>query len=278
MSRLLLNFGYVFKTATPSIGDILEKLGVDQLEDLLSVMQTVIAALLGVFGELILLFTDGINKPIKIPVLSALYKKISDNEMTILDVVALLIAIPSTIRFKVVNGKRPKELDGISELLKPNEHRAELDTRMGWVRSEGSSAATFMATGGPAPNFSMHSLQAPTFSMNSMQASTFNAKTAHSNGTPPKPKPPALTVSNQKRKDAEYNSKRFIASSSIPRKYHQVGLSLWRVSFLRFLDLAAHFQTENRIQRKECLCQLCRQAHLLALWLCVHCQDKPAED
>ncbi|KAL7272159.1 hypothetical protein RUND412_005045 [Rhizina undulata] len=55
------------------------------------------------------------NQSINIPLLSALYKKISGgSDLSVLDSFALLIAIPSTVIYKVLTGKKPSDIGNLS--------------------------------------------------------------------------------------------------------------------------------------------------------------------
>ncbi|KAF7556288.1 hypothetical protein G7Z17_g1483 [Cylindrodendrum hubeiense] len=137
-SRLADNISDLFSSSTNlSIGDLLAKLGFDLLDDVLGVIESLITSILGCLGDLIVEVADKINKPIQIPVLSALYRKINrGNDLTILDAACLVMAVPTTIIFKVVSGQSPTELEGIESLTRPNALRSELDERLGRLRSE----------------------------------------------------------------------------------------------------------------------------------------------
>lgn len=50
---------------------------------------------------------DGLDEPIKIPVISALYKRIAGEELTILDLVCLIAAAPATIIYKAITNQTP---------------------------------------------------------------------------------------------------------------------------------------------------------------------------
>lgn len=57
------------------------------------------------------------NKPIKIPVFSALWRKISGSDLTIFDAISLIIAIPTTIMAKIVTGEKPPQIEGLDRKL-----------------------------------------------------------------------------------------------------------------------------------------------------------------
>ena len=50
---------------------------------------------------------DGLDEPIKIPVISALYRKIAGEELSILDLVCLIAAAPATIIYKAITNQTP---------------------------------------------------------------------------------------------------------------------------------------------------------------------------
>jgi ABC-type maltose transport system permease subunit len=56
------------------------------------------------------------NATVQIPLISKLYKDISGNDLSALDAIALLIAIPVTIIFEVVHGKRPRDVPETAKL------------------------------------------------------------------------------------------------------------------------------------------------------------------
>jgi hypothetical protein len=57
------------------------------------------------------------NRPIKIPVFSALWRRISGHELTIFDAISLIIAIPTTVMAKLVTGKKPSQIHGVDRKL-----------------------------------------------------------------------------------------------------------------------------------------------------------------
>lgn len=57
------------------------------------------------------------NASIKIPIFSALYKKIAGHELTLFDAISLIIAIPTTLMAKVVTGEKPPQVPGLDRTL-----------------------------------------------------------------------------------------------------------------------------------------------------------------
>ncbi|EWY82057.1 hypothetical protein FOYG_14177 [Fusarium oxysporum NRRL 32931] len=120
-----------------SIGTLLTKLGFELLEDILDVVESMLIAFLGSISDLLLLIAHKINETIKIPVLSALYRKVSGGaDLTLLDAISLVIAIPATIVFKLVKGKSPSKMEGAEWLTKPNALRGKLSARMAGLSSD----------------------------------------------------------------------------------------------------------------------------------------------
>ncbi|KAF5964697.1 hypothetical protein FCOIX_13289 [Fusarium coicis] len=120
-----------------SIGTLYTKLGLELLEDILDVVESMLMAFLGNISDLLVLIADKINETIKIPVLSALYRKVSGGaDLTLLDAISLVIAIPATIVFKLVKGESPSKMEGSEWLSKPNALRGKLDARMAGLSSD----------------------------------------------------------------------------------------------------------------------------------------------
>lgn len=76
--------------------------------------------------------TELLNEPISIPVISFLYRKLTGNELSMLDAVCLVLAIPATFVFKTITDKRPRELGGsVKDWLSTDKTLAELKRRRG---------------------------------------------------------------------------------------------------------------------------------------------------
>lgn len=84
-----------------TFGQIVGRLGAQLLEDLLKVIEEIISGLFAMLAELLGQLAEHINTPTQIPVLSPLFKKISGRKLTVLDAVALIFAIPTTIVYKI---------------------------------------------------------------------------------------------------------------------------------------------------------------------------------
>ncbi|KAK0634072.1 hypothetical protein B0T14DRAFT_508339 [Immersiella caudata] len=82
------------KSLFETIRDALVGAGINLFEDL------TLALIRGGFGA-IAAFRDVINKKIKVPIFSKLYKQISGRDLTVLDFMSLILAIPTTVIAKV---------------------------------------------------------------------------------------------------------------------------------------------------------------------------------
>ncbi|KAJ3545800.1 hypothetical protein NM208_g2329 [Fusarium decemcellulare] len=221
--RLKKNLGALFQKKDLTVDEILSSLGFDLLEDVIGVVQSIVTGILGSFSDLLLELVDGINKPITIPVLSPLYKKLTrGSDLTVLDAVALVFAIPGTFLYKIVTGKKPSEIEGIGTLIEPNIMKAELDERMGRVRAEAPPIA---------PATELFALQAMSFVATPTPGSNHAANSA---GGPPAKR---LKVINSKGLTEEqveaikYNQRRFASSSSTVSTLLKIvipaGASIW---------------------------------------------------
>lgn len=94
-----------FATALTTLLDILETL----LIGLIAVAGAFIDGMIGVIDALISAAQDAMNAPLDIPFFSWLYKLVFGSDLTILDLVALVAAIPATMIFKVVQGAYPSQ-------------------------------------------------------------------------------------------------------------------------------------------------------------------------
>ncbi len=74
------------------------------------------------FFDLILKTVGFIEKllysPIDVPLISYLYKKISDSELSVADLICLLIAIPTTVGYKLANGEAPFKAEEDQNFIK----------------------------------------------------------------------------------------------------------------------------------------------------------------
>ena len=94
-----------FSTLTPM--QILKKLLGIAGDLILKSSSSIIVKVLDVVKRLTKGALDLLDAPLQIPILSTIYKKIVGSDMTLLDVVCLIGAIPVTITYKLVTGQSP---------------------------------------------------------------------------------------------------------------------------------------------------------------------------
>lgn len=128
--------------AEASIGTLLTKLGFELLEDILDVVESMLMAFLGNISDLLVLIAGKMNQTIKLGVLSSLYRRISGGaDLTLLDAISLVLAIPATLVFKHAAGQSPSEMKGAEWLTKPNALREKLTARMAGLNSDSIEAS-----------------------------------------------------------------------------------------------------------------------------------------
>lgn len=108
----------LFSNQTNSIGtkQVLEKLGADILLGIIDAIRSVVVGLVRMGAQIIADFQGYINLKINIPIFSALYKEFisGGTDLTILDGLALIIAIPLTILTKLVTNRSPVDLTSVN--------------------------------------------------------------------------------------------------------------------------------------------------------------------
>ncbi|KAI4232532.1 MAG: hypothetical protein LQ349_004947, partial [Xanthoria aureola] len=98
-----------------SVEQALQKLGVDILLSVIDANRAVIVGLIRLGADIIKDFNDYLNKSINIPIFSALWKTCisGGTDLSFLDGLALLLAIPVTIISKLVAGKTPADMTSL---------------------------------------------------------------------------------------------------------------------------------------------------------------------
>lgn len=97
-----------------SLGQLLEHLGVDLLRNILKVIHKIFDGFIDFMAAFMGDMRVMMNAVIDIPLLSPLYRRISDNDLTALDAISLLIAVPTTVVFKALTGEAPSH--GLGDL------------------------------------------------------------------------------------------------------------------------------------------------------------------
>jgi hypothetical protein len=112
-----------------SIGDILMLVGRDVALACVDGLGELVKGLLRTLAAVIKIFKKALNAKIQLPLLTNLCKRISGNDLSALDAMALLIAVPTTLLFKAFLGRAPRDLPRIKELLEQldREKKTRLD-------------------------------------------------------------------------------------------------------------------------------------------------------
>lgn len=97
----------VDEASTLSAGEMVKRILAVIADVLIESVENILETSLDVIKILIQGVLDILDASLDIPVLSWLYKKITGNELTILDCVCLVVAIPATIVFKIVKDVTP---------------------------------------------------------------------------------------------------------------------------------------------------------------------------
>lgn len=107
------DFQRMFKDKELSVAQSLEMLAGDAAIGLLNVGKNMIVSLFKVIEEVLHTIEDLINKDVNLPIISAFYKEFAKSDkMSVLDIISLLLAIPSTYAYKLLKGKAPFPKDG----------------------------------------------------------------------------------------------------------------------------------------------------------------------
>ncbi|TFK81376.1 hypothetical protein K466DRAFT_569058 [Polyporus arcularius HHB13444] len=141
-----------------SLGQLLTHLGVQLLRDILKVVRDVFDALIELIADFMGDAQSLMNQIIDIPLLSPLYKWMSGNDLSALDAVSLLIAIPTTVLYKAITGKKPAH---------------DLDFLQGFLVDYSSSKIRARGTRGAPRAASITSLSTSSLSAHRMAISNF---------------------------------------------------------------------------------------------------------
>lgn len=111
--QLFEDFGAMFNDDTLTINQAIQRMTSDAAVGLLDAIQKIVVGVISFVEDLVALIQKGINEKIEIPFFSALYREVADSELSILDAIMLVLAIPTTIAYKLVAGKAPFEEDSV---------------------------------------------------------------------------------------------------------------------------------------------------------------------
>jgi hypothetical protein len=95
---------------TIKLVDLMKEIAGIIADDFVQSIENILTKFLQLIGDLVQGMMDKLQQPITIPVLSQLYKRYVGSDLTILDLVCLVCAIPVTVIYKIVNnGEAPFE-------------------------------------------------------------------------------------------------------------------------------------------------------------------------
>jgi hypothetical protein len=93
--------------STLSVSDIIKKFVAIVADTVLKSAENVLVTLLDVFAQLVEGVIDILTAKLDIPILSWLYKELTNEDLSFLDLICLVVAIPVTIVYKLAAGKAP---------------------------------------------------------------------------------------------------------------------------------------------------------------------------
>ena len=105
--QLMKDFKKAYSDETLTFNQIVQMLAADTITGLLDAIEKIVVGLLKFMEDLITFLQNIINVPINIPFFSGLYKWLADDDLTILDAVCLMFAVPVTIFYKLIFEKAP---------------------------------------------------------------------------------------------------------------------------------------------------------------------------
>jgi len=98
-----------FEDGSLTANDIIRQLGADVVVGLIDAFQKIAVGMMKLMRDLLDSITRMLSKEIHIPFLSALYERVVGRPLSILSGFSLLVAIPSTVLYKIISGHAPFE-------------------------------------------------------------------------------------------------------------------------------------------------------------------------
>ncbi|WP_309119287.1 hypothetical protein [Paenibacillus sp.] len=126
-----------FSDQSITFSQVLEMLGSDLLIGIVDAMETIVVGMIKLMEDLMSLYKDGLNQKIDIPFFSAFYKTLSDDDLSALDAIMLVYAIPATIGYKLIVEQTPITDD--NDLFIKGDYKQIFGLLMG---TDGSSDST----------------------------------------------------------------------------------------------------------------------------------------
>ena len=118
--------------STMTWGDIFKNLGVDALLGIIRGVRKAVRGIVAVSSSFLMWLKNLLNKPLNIWVVSKVYKRVTGGEeLTMLSLCALMLAVPTNWVFKKLYGRKPGEVPQIAKLLKEIRSRPKRETPAG---------------------------------------------------------------------------------------------------------------------------------------------------
>lgn len=150
----------LYQTGQLTLENLVKLLLTDTAATVLATVRDVLVGACEVIGDLVAVTQDAMTRVVNIPVLSGLYRMITNgSDPTVLDALALLLAIPSTLFYKVLRGEAPfpggktpsfmAKTTAFSPLVLATDLRSELDEVAQYITySQVGSIVNLIASGG----------------------------------------------------------------------------------------------------------------------------------
>ena len=117
ITKVSSDIAQLFKKEGAISGDEVINVSKGVLKVALNVVRGLVSSILRLVQKLCNEIIKLGNRPIKIPIFSALWKKISGSELSLFDAISLIIAVPTTIMAKLVTGEKPPKIEGLDRKL-----------------------------------------------------------------------------------------------------------------------------------------------------------------
>ncbi|MEM1274973.1 MAG: hypothetical protein AAGH74_00460 [Pseudomonadota bacterium] len=117
-----------------SFGEILKRLLAVIADVLLQSIDNLVGTVLDIAEIILQGILDLLDAKLEIPVLSWLYRKITGSDLSVLDLVCLIAAIPATVIVKMTTGTKPFQSDDLGQVLRTAGTWSEMETMIAGAR------------------------------------------------------------------------------------------------------------------------------------------------
>ncbi|KAK0542920.1 hypothetical protein OC846_006589 [Tilletia horrida] len=115
--------------------DLFKHFGVQMLRKMVNILRTLMVGIIKLGSVACDAFKLALNTRIEIPVLSALYRKIANGQdLSLIDAICLLLAIPATIVYKVVKQERPRDNEVFKQVLDGDFDKIDFSFLQDWIK------------------------------------------------------------------------------------------------------------------------------------------------